>query len=90
MNAFSKIVGIVGIIIAIISRIVFWGGLIVIVGRYVIEKFIIGDIIMAVLGLIFFPLTYFISPWFTGLWWLLLLSLTAYWISTILGLPPVE
>jgi hypothetical protein len=49
-----------------------------------------GDLAMALVGLIFFPITFFLSPWFTGLWWLLLLSLVGYWLSTFTGLPPVD
>jgi len=49
------------------------------------------DYLMAVLKLIFFPLTWIISPWFDGQWKILLLSWGAYLISTIVGgLSPVD
>ena len=74
---------------AVVGRLVFWTGLVIIVGNYVFGRLLIGDPIMAILGLVLFPLTYFISPWFTGLWWVLLLSLAGYWVSTSRGIPPV-
>lgn len=77
-------------VVATAGRIVFWVGLLVIVGRYVLERLAAGDVLMAVLGFVFFPLTYFISPWFFGLWWLLSISLAGYWISTAHGLGPVD
>lgn len=72
------------------GRFVFWAGLVIIVGEYVLVQFAIGNVFMAILGLIFFPITYLVSPWFTGLWWLLLLSLAGYWVSTLGRMPPVE
>lgn len=49
-----------------------------------------NDLIMALLKLFFFPITYFVSPWFHGQWILLIISWIAYMVSTFLGLPPVE
>ena len=40
---------------------------------------------MVLVKLVFFPLTYFLYPWFTGLWWVFLISIAGYWLSTFLG-----
>jgi hypothetical protein len=77
-------------ILGVVGRLVFWVGCLLIVGKYVWLQFMYGDLAMALVGLIFFPITFFLSPWFTGLWWLLLLSLVGYWLSTFTGLPPVD
>lgn len=74
----------------VIGRLIFWLGLIFIVGHFALYQWAQGEALMAFLGLIFFPATYFIWPWFSGLWPVFLISLGGYWLSTAAGLPPVD
>ena len=79
------------LIIGLISRIVFWIGLVYIVGHAVVYSYQIHDYGMSILKLVFFPLTYFIHPWTAGLQSIFIISLVSYWISTFLGgLEPVD
>lgn len=75
---------------SILARLVFWCTVVIIVGHAVVASFNAGDAALAVTELIFFPFTYLIYPWVSGLWWLLLLGLVSYWISTAGGLEPVD
>lgn len=77
--------------VGVVGRFVFWVSAIFIVGHAVITSFQQGDIGMAVAEIVFFPLTYIIYPWASGLWWLLIVSLLGYWASTFVGkMSPVE
>jgi hypothetical protein len=78
-------------IIGFIARLVFWISAIYLVISSCVLSWMSYDYLMAVLKLIFFPLTWIISPWFDGQWKILLLSWGAYLISTIVGgLSPVD
>ncbi len=72
-------------IIGIVSRLLFWLTAVFIVGLAALNLFTEGNVVYAVLALVFFPLTYFYYPFVSGLWWLLLISIVFYGISTIIG-----
>lgn len=72
------------------GRAVFWIGLVFIVGDAMLTALAHGNVLNAVLAVVFVPVTYFVWPFFSGLWWLLFVSLAGYWISTASGHKPVE
>lgn len=77
--------------VGVLGRLVFWAGLAAIIVHAIAHFLDTGDTAMAVAGAIFFPITYLIYPWFSGLWWLLLISLGGYWLSTLVGgMEPVD
>jgi len=77
--------------IGLLGRIVFWIGLILIIADSVVYSYLTHDYFIMVLKLLFFPVTYVIYPWTSGLWWLFIISITGYWVSTFIGkMPPVE
>ncbi|MDI6891520.1 MAG: hypothetical protein QMD08_00775 [Actinomycetota bacterium] len=79
------------ILIGLLGRLVFWVGLIVIVGHGALASYRAGDLVMAILKVVFFPFTFLLYPWFAGLWWLFLVSMVGYWLSTIVGrMEPVD
>jgi hypothetical protein len=73
------------VFIGLIGRLVFWIGLILIVGHAALASYQAGEIGMAVLKVVFFPVTFILYPWFAGLWWLFILSMIGYWLSTFIG-----
>ena len=76
---------IVRILIGIIGRLIFWGMLVLIVGLAVVITWQEGNYVLAILEIIFFPLTFFIFPLLSGQWYLLLIALVGYWLSTPIG-----
>lgn len=79
------------VIIGLLGRIVFWIGLIYIIAHAAIYSYSMHDYVMVVLKLIFFPATYVIYPWTSGLWWVFIISIIGYWVSTLIGkMQPVE
>lgn len=76
--------------LGVLGRLGFWLGFIVIVGHHTLYRLAEGDIVLMVGGLLFFPLTYFLWPWFSGLWWVFIASMAGYAVSGIYGLPPVD
>ena len=79
------------VIVGLIGRVVFFIGLLYIVGHAAVTSWRAGGHLWAILEIAFFPLTYIIWPWFSGLWWALLGSLVGYWASTFIGrMPPVN
>ena len=84
MNSTRAIVGIIG-------RLVFWAGLVFILIHAVMESYRAGDFLMLVLKAIFFPITFLIYPWTAGLWYIFIISVVGYWISTFIGrMEPVD
>lgn len=78
-------------VIGLLGRIVFWICLILIIADSVVYSYLTHDYVMMVLKLIFFPVTYVLHPWTSGLWWLFIISIIGYWVSTFIGkMPPVE
>ena len=71
--------------IGISGRAIFYIGFVLILLDAFIYTFLIGDYVLLVVEIIAFPLTYFIHPWFSGLWWLFLLSMGGYIASTVIG-----
>ncbi|MGQ9523720.1 MAG: hypothetical protein ACUVTZ_02665 [Armatimonadota bacterium] len=78
------------VVLAILGRPVFRGGVAVIVGHAAITSYCQGNFGMLALELAFFPFTYFIWPFYAGLWRVLLISLAGYVISTTCGMPEVR
>lgn len=79
------------IIFGLIGRVLFWIGLIIIVGHAGIHYYSTGEFVTMVLALVFFPITYMIYPWFFGLWYVFVISMLGYLASTLIGkMPPVE
>lgn len=77
--------------IGLLGRICFFIGLLYIVGDAVLFSWNDGDYLTAIIKLSFFPLTYFVWPFYSGLWWILGGSLVGYWVSTFVGgMPPVD
>lgn len=77
--------------LGLLGRGVFWIGLFYIVGHGALASYRAGEMGMAVAKVIFFPITFLLYPWFTGLWWVLLISLAGYWASTFIGgMEPVD
>jgi len=77
--------------IGIVARLIFWLTAIYFVGAMALVLFVEGKIVYMVLSLAFFPITYFLYPLMYGQWWLLLISITSYAVSTLYGkLEPVE
>lgn len=73
-----------------IFRLIFWIGVIVIVGHCTISAIDEGNYAVAIFGIALFPLTYILYPWSVGLGWLFIVSMISYWISTfIYKKPPV-
>jgi hypothetical protein len=78
-------------VIGLIGRLIFWCGLVFIVGHAALASYRAGQTGMAVAKVIFFPLTFLIYPWYAGLWWLFFISLIGYWLSTVVGgMKPVD
>lgn len=71
--------------IGIIGRIVFWLGLVYIVGHAVYVNILMINYVGAIFSFIFFPITFFLHPWSWGLWWVFVVSITGYIVSTIIG-----
>ena len=72
-------------IIGIICRIIFYITLTIIILDSVIYSFVAREYLWLVLKLIFFPATFLIWPWVSGLWWLWIISMACYMISTFYG-----
>ncbi|MFC1526975.1 hypothetical protein ACFL6X_09235 [Candidatus Latescibacterota bacterium] len=72
------------------GRVVFWLGLAIIVGHHTLYRISTGEILLAIGGLLLLPLTYFMWPFYSGLWWLLFVSLAGYWMSTTGRMRPVD
>lgn len=86
-----KVIGCLRLIIGLVARLLFWISSIYLVLSSCILSWITHDYIMAILKLIFFPITWLVSPWYDGQWIILLISWGAYIVSTIIGgLPPIE
>ncbi len=71
--------------VGIIGRLVFWAGLIFIVGQSALVSYLQTDYGTLIIKIIFFPATYLIWPWYSGLWPILIISLLGYWVSTFIG-----
>ena len=83
--------GLMRVLVGLAGRAVFWVGLLFILGHAARSSYFEGNIGMLVAKVVFFPITYVIYPWLSGLWWVLLASLVGYWLSTFVGnLPPVD
>lgn len=79
------------ILLGIAGRIVFWLGLIYIVGSAALHFYLSGKLGYAIASIVLFPLTYMIFPWFFGLWYIWIISIIGYWVSTVIGrIEPVE
>ena len=78
------------LLIALIARGIFWISLFIIVGTAVMYFWTSGNPLAVFISLAFFPLTFLIFPWFSGLHWIFLIGMAGYAVSTSLGMHPVE
>lgn len=67
------------------GRGVFLAGLVYIVGHAALASYQAHQYWMAAAKILLFPITFLLYPWFADLWWVQLLSLGAYWASTLFG-----
>lgn len=78
-------------LIGFFGRITFWIGFVLILLDAFYFTYLSGNYLLLFFEIIFLPLTYLIYPLFSGLWWLLIISLLGYWASTFIGnMEPVE
>lgn len=79
------------IIIGIIGRVIFWFGFIYVVGHAAYYYYSTHQVGMAILALVFFPITFLVYPWFHGIWLILIISIIGYWLSTFIGnITPID
>ena len=77
--------------IGLAGRGVFWISLLWIVGDSVAASLRSGEVGMAAVKGIFFPITYVGWPWLSGMVWVFLVSIVAYCVSAFIGgLRPVD
>jgi len=74
-----------GELLRLAGRGVFLVGLVYIVGHAALASYAAHHYGMLAAKLLFFPVTFLVYPWLTDLWWIQLLSLGAYWASTLFG-----
>lgn len=78
-------------VVGLFARGVFWLSLLWILGDSAFSSWRDGNVGMIVAKLVFFPVTYVVWPWLSGLWWLFVVSIVAYAVSTFVGgLEPVD
>ncbi len=78
------------LLLRIVGGGVFGIGFFIVIGHAVWSSVLEGNWAMVVLKLVFFPLTFMIWPWFSGLWYLFLLTLVGYWVYQIGGGEPID
>jgi hypothetical protein len=78
------------LLLRIVGGGVFVIGFFYIIGHAVLVSVLAGDWVIAVLKLAFFPFTFSIWPWFSGLWRIFLLTLIGYWVYQIGGGEPID
>lgn len=78
-------------LIGFLGRCMFWIGAGFILLDALYFTYLSGNYILLIMELAFFPITILVYPWFSGLWWLLIIAMMGYWASTFIGnLEPVE
>ncbi|MCK4796480.1 MAG: hypothetical protein KAT05_03820, partial [Spirochaetes bacterium] len=78
-------------LVGFFGRIIFWIGITFILLNAFYFTYLSGNYFLLFFEIIFYPLTYLIYPLYSGLWWLLIISLLGYWASTFIGnMEPVE
>ena len=78
-------------LVGFFGRIVFWIGITFILLNAFYYTYLSGNYFLLFFEIILYPLTYLIYPLYSGLWWLLIISLLGYWASTFIGnMEPVE
>lgn len=78
-------------VVGLLGRAVFWVTLGIILWNAGLGSLQAGDAGMAIVKVVFFPLTYFIYPWTAGLGVLLVVGLLGYATSTLIGgMRPVD
>ena len=78
------------LLLRIVGGGVFVVGFFYVIGHAVLVSVLAGNWVMAISRLVFFPFTFTIWPWFSGLWWLFLLTLVGYWVYQIGGGAPID
>ena len=78
-------------LVGFFGRIIFWIGITFILLNAFYFTYLSGNYFLLFFEIILYPLTYLIYPLYSGLWWLLIISLLGYWASTFIGnMEPVE
>jgi len=70
-------------ILKIIGGIVFSITAVYIIGYAVLVSYYMGDYFMLAMKIMFFPVTYFVYPFYSELWPVLLVSLIGFWLLNI-------
>jgi hypothetical protein len=78
------------LLIALLARGIFWLSVVIIVGSAASYFWGTYNIVMVFFSIVFFPLTYFIYPWISGLQGVFLIGMLAYILSTSLGMRAVD
>ena len=78
------------LLIALLARGIFWLSVVIIVGSAASYFWGTYNIVMVFFSIAFFPLTYFIYPWISGLQGVFLIGMLAYILSTSLGMRAVD
>ncbi len=72
-----------------LGRLVFWLGLAWIVLHAVAWSWFRGNYVWAILELAFFPVTFFVYPWYVkGMWVVFGAAMVGYWLSIYVGQMP--
>lgn len=77
-------------IVALLARGAFGLSVLIIVGAAATNFWSAGSYLLALLSVVFFPLTFFIFPWISGLHWVFVIGMVAYMLSNVLGMRPVD
>lgn len=75
---------------ALIARGIFVLSLLIVVSSAASYLWATDNFLFAVLAVVFFPLTYLVFPWISGLHWVFFIGVAAYALSTKLGLPSTD
>jgi len=74
----------------LLARGVFWVCALIIVATEVARQWALQNFLIALLAVPFFPVTFFLSPWFNGTQAVFVVGIIAYGISTAGGMPAVD
>lgn len=74
----------------VIARGVFWICALIVVGTEVARQWAMQNFLIALLAVPFFPVTFFLSPWFNGTQVVFFVGMVAYAISTAGGMSQID
>lgn len=64
-----------------IPKFLLWIGSLFIIAKAVWQAYKAGQYLLIAAELIFFPVTILVYPWFSGLWWVLIIVLISWFVS---------